>query len=124
MWRLTPWRYVARARAAVMWAYIVGGAAAHICLGGDILVGGPRLFRFANVACVFVLVVVIPQILYRHYRRRFYKRLTDSDFSLCPNCGYSLQGLPDEHICPECSGPFSREEITVKWKTWVLEVMP
>jgi hypothetical protein len=26
----------------------------------------------------------------------------------CPFCGYSLQGLPVEHCCPECGQPFDR----------------
>ncbi|MBN1345539.1 MAG: hypothetical protein JXQ73_22795 [Phycisphaerae bacterium] len=26
----------------------------------------------------------------------------------CPFCGYSLEGLPTEHECPECGQPFDR----------------
>jgi hypothetical protein len=29
----------------------------------------------------------------------------------CIHCGYSLRGLPDHHICPECGRPFSFELI-------------
>ena len=29
----------------------------------------------------------------------------------CIHCGYMLQGLPDQHICPECGRPYSFELI-------------
>ena len=29
----------------------------------------------------------------------------------CIHCGYTLQGLPDQHICPECGRPYSFELI-------------
>lgn len=121
VWRLTPWRYVARARAVVLWAYIVG-MGAEICLDLDTLNWRPFFTRITNVVCLYVVVVFIAHGIYRHYRRKFCKRLTESHFDLCTNCGYSLQGLPDEHICPECSAAYSREEIAAKWKNWALDV--
>lgn len=27
--------------------------------------------------------------------------------AFCIHCGYSLRGLPDHHVCPECGRPFS-----------------
>ena len=27
----------------------------------------------------------------------------------CPQCGYSLEGLPASHRCPECGAPYTRE---------------
>ena len=29
----------------------------------------------------------------------------------CIHCGYTLEGLPDQHICPECGRPYSFELI-------------
>jgi hypothetical protein len=30
---------------------------------------------------------------------------------ICPACGYSLQGLPAEGVCPECGGPYDQSAI-------------
>jgi hypothetical protein len=32
---------------------------------------------------------------------------------LCPQCGYSLHGLPDSGICPECGFEYSRDLVVV-----------
>jgi uncharacterized protein (DUF983 family) len=32
----------------------------------------------------------------------------------CPRCGYSLEGLPDEHACPECGLPYHRQAVAIK----------
>lgn len=29
----------------------------------------------------------------------------------CPGCGYDLQGLPPEHVCPECGATYSTETL-------------
>jgi hypothetical protein len=31
----------------------------------------------------------------------------------CPRCGYSLEGLPDEHACPECGLRYHRQAVAV-----------
>ncbi len=32
----------------------------------------------------------------------------------CPNCDYSLHGLPDQHRCPECAFAFSRDAEVIR----------
>lgn len=41
----------------------------------------------------------------------------------CPVCRYSLTGLPDEHVCPECGFAYERDAILVEehsytWKSY------
>ncbi|MCH8054167.1 MAG: hypothetical protein IH895_08915, partial [Planctomycetes bacterium] len=35
--------------------------------------------------------------------------LPDTHLTICLHCGYSLQGLPEGHTCPECGHPSDRE---------------
>ncbi len=35
--------------------------------------------------------------------------LSDTDLTICLQCGYSLRGLPEGHKCPECGNPSDRE---------------
>ncbi len=35
--------------------------------------------------------------------------LPDNHLTICLHCGYSLQGLPEGHTCPECGHPSDRE---------------
>ena len=35
----------------------------------------------------------------------------------CPACGYSLVGLPDDYVCPECGSDYERDSIVVaQWR--------
>jgi predicted RNA-binding Zn-ribbon protein involved in translation (DUF1610 family) len=39
-------------------------------------------------------------------------------YEICTCCGYALQGLPDEHICPECGEPYVLEDTRLAWQDW------
>jgi len=38
----------------------------------------------------------------------------------CPQCGYSLEGLPEEHVCPECGLHYDPDMLTVElgYRRW------
>ena len=33
--------------------------------------------------------------------------------SHCPGCGYALEGLAPEGVCPECGAPYDQSEIVL-----------
>ncbi len=55
-------------------------------------------YRLAGVALglVGVCVAVVVHTL------RLRRRMREIDFKACLDCGYTLAGLPAEHVCPEC----------------------
>jgi hypothetical protein len=36
----------------------------------------------------------------------------------CPNCGYSLEGLPGRHVCPECGLEYEKDAVVFKEPRW------
>ena len=67
------------------------------------------------VLCVVLLVRV--HILLRRMRTTIQR----SAYALCPNCGYSLVGLPREHTCPECGYKYDLVEVEAQWRRWFPE---
>ncbi len=74
----------------------------------------------SNVAmCVFAAVMhFFPRIM----KRRYVKRLCAADFLICIDCGYSLAGLPDDHICPECGNAYELPRMRQDWEKWIARV--
>lgn len=50
--------------------------------------------------------------------RRMRTAIERSAYALCPNCGYSLVGLPREHECPECGYEYDLVEVEAQWREW------
>jgi RNA polymerase subunit RPABC4/transcription elongation factor Spt4 len=40
-------------------------------------------------------------------------------FLLCTRCGYSLNGLPHQGVCPECGAPYTAEEAESFWSGYL-----
>lgn len=52
-------------------------------------------------------------------KRQFSRMIHNAGGELCLSCGYSLQGLPKEHCCPECHAPYSKDETMARWEGWI-----
>jgi hypothetical protein len=51
---------------------------------------------------------------------RLHRALKKHGRFLCLHCQYSLEGLPDAGVCPECAEPYRREELERRWRLWEL----
>jgi len=52
-------------------------------------------------------------------RSRLEARVREYAFEACPNCAYSLCGLPDESACPECGARYLKPEAVEVWKAFL-----
>ncbi len=46
------------------------------------------------------------------------RRLTESEFRICTECGFDLRTLPDRHQCPECGSTYDYDTLKKQWKEW------
>lgn len=58
----------------------------------------------ATIATVVAIVSTIPILRKRH-------AIEALEFRVCPRSGFSLSGLPNDGICPECGTPFSQRRL-------------
>jgi hypothetical protein len=62
-----------------------------------------------------VIVVICPRVVFA----RMKGELLENEHLLCLHCGYSLKGLPSEHVCPECGRPYSADTLRQAWRHWI-----
>lgn len=78
----------------------------------------PTLFTMICAGVLFFVTTGVLSAIPRYRERRFERTVCALEYGVCFNCGYSLQGLPKEHNCPECGDPYNKEELRREWKTW------
>lgn len=57
---------------------------------------------------LIVAAVVIPAVAFIATAKDIIRKRTDP---FCIHCGYRLEGLPDNYVCPECGEPYSFQVI-------------
>lgn len=83
------------------------------------------------ISCFFPLVLMIVGAInvftMSRYKRwwmsSFYRHLKEQEFRVCLDCGYDLHGLPDAHVCPECSRPYEIAELADSWRDWIIDAL-
>lgn len=70
------------------------------------------------VSMAFALVLV--HLARQWAAVRFNRQLRRVSYEVCIICGYSLHGLPERSICPECGYEFYKAQLGRLWKTALL----
>lgn len=58
---------------------------------------------------------VVGCVLWRRKLRRLRQRVADAEGCVCVRCGYSVQGLGESGVCPECGLAFDRARTLQAW---------
>jgi len=80
-----------------------------------------RVFErtFPVLLGAFLFVRLLAWDVYRlRLRSRLEARVREYAFEACPNCAYSLCGLPNEGACPECGARYLKPVAVEVWKAF------
>ena len=72
-------------------------------------------------------IILLPQVvgayvrwqLFDRHLDRLRRRLIYENRWICLRCGYSLNGLPFDHRCPECGQEYEITETQRAWAAWL-----
>jgi hypothetical protein len=95
--RLFGWRWLLFLPAAALLAVAIAMPWNVLFHYWIMLIG--RLFTFA---------ITIPTVVFLISSKDTIQKRTDP---FCIHCGYTLQGLPDHHTCPECGEPYNFAQV-------------
>lgn len=108
-----------RRRSAQKWACIViFSPIAYLVL--RILAGVPQIpsLLFLWLLWTGVLLFLGIHFVAKWSERRFMRFVVDSQYRVCPVCGYRLARLPDQHRCPECGLRYDIDSVRQVWQIW------
>ena len=77
---------------------------------------GAALISGATIMGLWILPGVVWALFVIRWERQLLRRARESDYKLCPFCGYSLTGHRGEVQCPECGKPCDMEHVQREWK--------
>lgn len=73
--------------------------------------------RFAFISMVIASVTMfIGIILFCLWMLRRYEHVRKTKGMICPECGYSLEGIGQGGNCPECGCEFTIEKVQAFWR--------
>lgn len=101
--------------AGILAAPIIGLADAYAIIAISAgLMRRVSIFSFFLLPVIAAFAVVVEYV----YLCRLRKRVRQTNYRLCPQCGFWLAGLPRKHTCPECGSSYCLDDVEVLWRTW------
>lgn len=76
-------------------------------------------FLYIGMGAAPLFLYMTQFVWWRSLTRRHDRILRKNSCLMCIECGYLLNGLPDNHACPECGTPYVFEEIRRCWEDWL-----
>jgi uncharacterized paraquat-inducible protein A len=95
-----------------------GTGVAGVTAAGAMIMAGPMLFVSLGGAVALYVVGFVCMFASLKPTIRLCRRVRQEEGEVCLNCHYSLRGLPDDGVCPECNEPFNKPEIRRLWRPW------
>jgi len=77
------------------------------------------VYSFFHAVVVMVAAAALSRVYPHVQTRRWLERARRHDGLICPQCGYVLKGLPEEHRCPECGREYDLRHVRDQWREWM-----